>query len=77
MLQNVSRNQDYGSLLLNRSDHHEPPGMSYINGSPYCCSAGSATGHQGKWKMSPACFLPTGGKYQLSRDTISSFVKLL
>ena len=28
MLHNVSRNQDYGSLLLNKLEHHQPPGLS-------------------------------------------------
>lgn len=78
MLHNVSRNQDYGSLLLNRLEHHRPPGVSHGNESPCCCSADS-TGHPGKWNgrchQHGACLLD--GKYQLSQDTTDSFVRLL
>lgn len=78
MLHNVSRNQHYGILLLNRLEHHRPPGVSHGDKNPCCCSVDS-TGHEGKWNQRyhhPDHHL-LNGKYQLSQDTIDSFVKLL
>ena len=66
MLHNVSRNQDYGSLLLNRLDHHRcPTAMRVLVAAQLIQRATKANGMEdvismmlASWMVGTSCLRP-------------------